>query len=667
MARTQPTAEPQVTYSSGRADDGTPDLRILHYNDVYHVDPSSAEPVGGFPRFMTLCKEYRDGSQFAGQSKLITLFSGDAFNPSLESSVTKGKHMVPVLNAIGTDVACVGNHDFDFGVKQFEALAEKCKFPWLIANVLDPALGQDVPLGNAKPTHMLTSSNGVKIGLIGLGEREWLATINSLPPNLIYKSASATAKELIPGLRAEGAEIIICLSHMREPNDVKLAEQTDGLIDIILGGHDHFYNHQLVRGTHVLRSGTDFKNLSYIEARRRREHVDKWDFDIWRRDVTSQVKEHYPSTKLVANLTADLKKSLAKPIGWCAMPLDARFSTVRTKESNIGNFVCDIMRQHYHADCCIMAAGTIRGDQIYPPGAVRIKDVTTCFPFEDPVVLLRVTGQAIWDAIENGVSTYPAQEGRFPQVSNIVFSFDPARERNKRVLSLELGGKPLELDRKYLLATRGYMGRGKDGFDSLLVQSEGGQAEELVDEENGILISTMLRQYFMALRTVGKWRKLSEHWETVASKLKSNTTQARALAPSDDLERSLTLSRESSRLSDADRTDSWHDFILARLGHSKTPHDDDDEDDRGLHELAEDGVADGAPPQAAEPDVGADPDNEMDIEILLLRKFWARWTRKAGITSSVCEPAGDGGCLVDWTRLIAPTVEGRITMVESKS
>jgi hypothetical protein len=42
---------------------------------------------------------------------------------------------------------------------------------------------------------MITSSNGIKIGLIGLGEREWLATINSLPPNLIYKSASQTAKE----------------------------------------------------------------------------------------------------------------------------------------------------------------------------------------------------------------------------------------------------------------------------------------------------------------------------------------------------------------------------------------------------------------------------------------------------------------------------------------
>lgn len=171
-------------------------------------------------------------------------------------------------------------------MRQFRYLASKCKFPWLVANILDPALGENVPIGNCKRTHMLTSSNGIKIGLIGLGEREWLQTINSLPPNLIYKSATETAKELVPKLREEGAEIVIAITHMREPNDDKLAEQTDGLIDIILGGHDHYYNHKLIKGTHVLRSGTDFKQLSYLEARRRPDDSKRWDVDVVRRDVT---------------------------------------------------------------------------------------------------------------------------------------------------------------------------------------------------------------------------------------------------------------------------------------------------------------------------------------------------------------------------------------------
>jgi 5'-nucleotidase len=222
---------------------------------VYHVDASSAEPVGGIARFQTVCKFYQKDPKFSGQSRLVTVFSGDAFNPSLESSVTKGvsqliveksldltiltvskAHMVPVLNNIGTDVAAVGNHDLDFGIRQYRYLTSQCKFPWLLANVLDPALGENVPLGNADRTYMFTSSNGIKIGFIGLAEREWLDTINSLPPNLIYMSASATAKELVPGLREQGAEIVICITHQREPNDNKLAENMpSGLVDLILG------------------------------------------------------------------------------------------------------------------------------------------------------------------------------------------------------------------------------------------------------------------------------------------------------------------------------------------------------------------------------------------------------------------------------------------------
>ena len=90
----QPTSRPRVIYSSGRAEDrAQPEIRILHYNDVYHVDESSSEPVGGFPRFITLCREYQEGQASQGLPKVLTLFSGDAFNPSLESSVTKGPHL----------------------------------------------------------------------------------------------------------------------------------------------------------------------------------------------------------------------------------------------------------------------------------------------------------------------------------------------------------------------------------------------------------------------------------------------------------------------------------------------------------------------------------------------------------------------------------------------
>ncbi|KAI4125051.1 MAG: hypothetical protein LQ338_004491 [Usnochroma carphineum] len=586
-----------LTYSSDRLPTTSPDLRILHFNDVYHIESGSAEPVGGIARFQTLRNFYADDARFKDQPVLVTLFSGDAFNPSLESSVTKGAHMVPVLNRLlgeeGKGVACVGNHDLDFGVPQFRHLRTQCTFPWLLANVLDPELGEDVALGNCEKTMLLEASNGIKVGLIGLAEREWLDTINALPPNLIYKSASETAKALIPGLRAQGADIIIALTHAREPSDIKLAEKTPpGLIDIILGGHDHFYNHQIVHGTHILRSGTDFKQLSYIEAYRPSTPSSQWSFHITRHDITRCIPPDPSTLTLVDSLTSKLRRHLETPIGYTYTPLDARFTTVRTRESNLANFVCDLMRHHYRADCALMAGGTVRGDQVYGPGVLRLKDVLNCFPFEDPVVVVRVRGTAIRAALENGVSLVPALEGRYPQVSGLRFAYRLAATPGSRVRWVEIAGKPLDDERQYTVATRGYMGRGKDGFASLLVRSEGGEAEEVVSEENGVLISMVLRQYFMSLKVLRRWRRwgesLGRHWGGVHEKLHGASGEVGGPALK---------------------------HMHHGVGHEEEGEDADDEDGEGLH-TSETAVKEG---------------EEEERKMSLARAVTRRWMRAAGI------------------------------------
>lgn len=84
---------------------------MLMYNQGHKTDlfrPGSAEPVGGVSRFQSVVNYYRSDPRFEDQPHLLTFFSGDAFNPSLESTVTKGRHMVPFLNKAGTDVACMG-------------------------------------------------------------------------------------------------------------------------------------------------------------------------------------------------------------------------------------------------------------------------------------------------------------------------------------------------------------------------------------------------------------------------------------------------------------------------------------------------------------------------------------------------------------------------------
>ncbi|KAK6503666.1 hypothetical protein TWF481_008669 [Arthrobotrys musiformis] len=490
----------EVIYSAGR--DTPPDVRLVHFNDVYNIGASSREPVGGAARFISLVKHYRDAEEFKDQPGLLVFFSGDAYNPSLESTVTKGKHMPPILNAIGIDAACAGNHDFDYSPENFAHLGKLCNFPWLTANLfLDGR-----PIGDCQPTTMLTTTDGIKIGVIGLVEEEWIATVNSIPPNVVWRDAATVAKELVPKLREEGAEMVICVSHAREPNDIKLAKELpEGLIDIILGGHDHHYAHEIVNGVTILRSGTDFKNLSYLTARRKVTGKG-WDFDVLKRDITSGIKEDPDAAKIVNDQTGALKAKMEKPIGITSVPLDSRFTVVRTKESNVGNFSCDVMRYFYNTDCALMASGTIRGDVIYEPGIIRIKDLLDCFPFQDPCVVIKISGEKILGALENAFCKVPALEGRFPQVSGMRIVYDPDAEPFKRVVSVSMGCaqdpkhyEPLVKDKLYTMATRDYMQRGKEGNEMMA------DCEVIVNSESGLLLSTLLRQYFLSLKILGSW------------------------------------------------------------------------------------------------------------------------------------------------------------------
>ena len=82
-------------------------LRIIHFNDVYDIEPGDKDPIGGVSRFKTAIDDLRN-------DKTLVLFSGDAFSPSALSEIYKGEQMIIPLNSFGIDVACLGNHDLDF-------------------------------------------------------------------------------------------------------------------------------------------------------------------------------------------------------------------------------------------------------------------------------------------------------------------------------------------------------------------------------------------------------------------------------------------------------------------------------------------------------------------------------------------------------------------------
>eukprot|EP01103_Thecamoeba_quadrilineata_P018956 TRINITY_DN7495_c0_g1_i1.p1 TRINITY_DN7495_c0_g1~~TRINITY_DN7495_c0_g1_i1.p1 ORF type:complete len:555 (+),score=54.16 TRINITY_DN7495_c0_g1_i1:24-1667(+) len=465
--------------------DEKPQLTLLHFNDAYHIEPRDKEPVAGGARFVTAVRQFKEDNP-------LIICSGDLFNPSLMSTVFKGKQMVPILNEIGVHFGVVGNHDFDFGIEVLDKLINQTKFEWLLSNVVDIKGNQLVSSIRSK----VIDWNGVKVGLMGLVEQEWLVTLNIDVTQLNYKDFVVEGKKLVRELKEQGAEVILAVTHMRIPNDTKLAEQVEG-IDVVLAGHDHFYEIKEVNGTLIVKSGTDFRQLTRIDLFKKPQNelkeLKNFTFKTKTIDVVSNIPEDPKTKRIIDGFNEQFRARMDKVIATSEVILDASNEAVRTRESNIGNLVCDCMCRELNAQIAILNGGTIRSDDTYGPGPITVKDLLSLFPFEDICVVIKVSGSDVVKALENGVSQYPKFEGRWPQVSGISFEWDPSKPPGSRIVSVTYKDKPLDLNDEFTLCTKSYLTQGKDGYDVFL------HKPMIVDEENGLLISTMMRNYFRKL------------------------------------------------------------------------------------------------------------------------------------------------------------------------
>ena len=447
-------------------------ITILHFNDVYNIE-HGGKPSGGAARFVAAIRAQKEADPDA-----LVFFSGDAFNPSIMSTMTAGLQMPPILNACGVHTALLGNHDFDLGLEQLSALLAACDFPWMLSNARLKSDG--APLGGGLVTRLF-EHRGRTLGLVGLIEEEWLATLATIDvDDVAFEPPAARGAQLAAELRAAGAEAVIALTHMRQPNDERLARECVGadgacVFDVILAGHDHHYGVYEQNGAKIVKSGTDFRTLSALElafaprggespaAPPRRPRVG----EVRRVDVTADAFGDGAAdvARLVAGFTAQVDDRMRLPIGAADVALDARFAALRTRETNAGNLVADIIRETAGAECALLNAGTLRADRVLPAGRLRMRDLFDLLPMMDEIVVLGVTGARLLAALENGVSKWPQREGRFPQVAGIEFAFDPRAPPGARVArgSVRVAGAPLDAAREYRLALKEYIARGKDG------------------------------------------------------------------------------------------------------------------------------------------------------------------------------------------------------------
>ncbi|UYV70694.1 hypothetical protein LAZ67_8000291 [Cordylochernes scorpioides] len=481
-------------------------VTILHFNDCYNVESRREEPVGGAARFATALR------QFSHLDPLI-LFSGDIIAPSIMSTFTKGEQMLPVLNSLNIHCAVYGNHEFDFGVEHLSQFAAQTSFPWLMSNVLDTSTQR--PLAEGRPWSVMFHG-GRKFGLVGLVEEEWLATLATIEPDdVTYLDFVAEGRRLArflkdkPTVLQEKVDYVIALTHMRTPNDSRLAANVDE-IDLILGGHDHDYEIKKVNDKLIVKSGTDFRQFSRITLDFSRGT--EVGVEVEAIDVTSEYAEDPTLAQQLEQYKHMVEGKMDDVLGVFHTDLDGRFSVIRTQESNLGNFVADVMLSATHSDLALLNSGTLRSDCLHPRGDFTLRDLVTVLPMMDSLIVLNVTGEVVWKCLENGVSQYPSLEGRFPQVSGVKFSFDPSRPPGQRVNPryIKVGDEYLDLEQKYRLVTKSYMHKGRDGYDMLK------DAEVLMGEDESPELRTAIQNHFQAIKVVtGAVHQKSRHRQSL--------------------------------------------------------------------------------------------------------------------------------------------------------
>jgi 5'-nucleotidase len=433
-------------------------ITILHVNDVYQFAPVEGGKRGGLARLLTLKKE-----AIAENPNTIFTLGGDTLSPSVETRTYRGAQMIDAWNAVGLDLAVLGNHEFDIKTAELLARMKESKFTWLGANVVDVKTKK---IFADTPPYVVRELGGIKIGFIGLLLPETKQT-SSMEDSLTVADYCTTARRLVRQMRTRGkVNAVVGLTHMFMAQDKKLAKCAD--FDLILGGHEHTLLQSSSNGTPIFKMTADAREMGKFNLNfdAKTKRLESFDWEII--PVTDKIADA-PEFAPVFEKYRGLLEQLAVPVGSTSVKLDALSLSSRTMETNIGNFIADAYRNAGKADIGFVNGGSIRADLVYEPGILTKRDVLSILPFNNPIVKVEVTGKVLKQVLEHGVArSGPGEDnepGRFPQVSGLKFSYDPRKAAGSRVVSVSIGGQPLDETKSYAIATSDFLvSRGGDGY-----------------------------------------------------------------------------------------------------------------------------------------------------------------------------------------------------------
>ena len=313
----------------------------------------------------------------------------------------------------------------------------------------------------------------MRIAVFGLTTPETEVSVSPAGiANVEFLDPVHQAQLLVDKLRRDH-DVIIGLVHLgvhpfSKYTSTLLAQRVKG-IDVIIDGHSHTVLPQgIMEGdTLICQTGCYDSYLGEVNVTVKNHAVVEKSARLLDPGQAAALAP-VPDAKVLSEISRMEKaytKEFRKVVGHSGHAMEYDRKKDRTGETELGDFVTDAFRSTTGADIAVVNSGSVRAG--WPAGEVTKGDVINVFPYGNLMKKAEVSGEQILEMLENSVSLYPGDAGRFLQVSGLSFTVDAAKPVGSRVSDVLVKGEPLDPKGKYTMAVSDFMLQGGDGYQML--------------------------------------------------------------------------------------------------------------------------------------------------------------------------------------------------------
>lgn len=478
---------------------GSKEITILYTNDFHSAfDPIPAYWLKGSPKLGGAAQLTTMINQIRAKEKNSFLFdAGDMFTGML-SNVSEGEILMEMMMSMKYDAMGIGNHEFDYGSRNFYKQMNRVPFPVLGDNIFYK--GTNIPF--SRP-YTIIEKNGIRLGVIGIiGLDAFSVLWQEGSSDLEFRDPIPLTKKIIEDLKPQ-VDLIIVLAHQGKTGpqqtdaearpevqrdfdeDIRFCKEVPG-IDVFIGGHAHRGIEQPFKeptnGALIVQTYGYGTRLGYLHLKITNGKVLSSKGELLK--VWSD--QYKPDPSVQAKIDAYKKKS-APQIGQPLGVLTTRLVRDYQRESSLGCFVADVIREAGKADIGFENAGGIRSD--IPAGIVTNGNILDALPFFNQLSVLKMTGKQIKEVLEQGFSL----ERGMIQVSGLTAWYDMKKPVGQRLVKLMIGTEQAIDDHIYTVATNSFVADGGDLYTTF---------HDLTKINSTTAFSTYIMDYFKQHKTV---------------------------------------------------------------------------------------------------------------------------------------------------------------------